>query len=70
MNIIENLRSIEYDKNEDNKFNIKSGIVWGHSKITNGCYPILYISKPKHLSREDFKYLLDHLKLSFRVEEK
>jgi len=63
MNILDKLRSVEFDKNRKKIFGIKSGIIWGHSKETNGCYPLLYISKPKNISKEDFEVLLDSLRI-------
>lgn len=61
--IIESIRSFEYDKNRKNIFGIKSAIVWGHSKNTNGCFPMLYISKPKGISKEDYDLLLDKIQI-------
>jgi len=61
MSIISKLKSIEFDRNKKHIFGIKSGILWGHSKLTNGSSPLLYISKPKHISQSDFEYLLDNL---------
>ena len=65
MNIFDRIRSFEFDRNETHIYGIKSGIVWGHSKETNSCSPILYISKPKGVSQEDFELLLDCLELKF-----
>lgn len=62
--ILDEIRSIEYDKNRKVIFGIKSGIVWGHSNNTNGCYPLLYISKPKHIEQKDFEILLDKLEIN------
>jgi len=66
MNILEKIKSFEYDKNRDKIFGIKSGIVWGHSKDTNGSFPMLYISKPKHVTQKDFDLLLDKIDISIR----
>jgi hypothetical protein len=60
-NILESIRSFEFDKNRKKIFGIKSGIVWGHSNKTNGSFPMLYISKPKSISQEDFELLLDKM---------
>lgn len=62
--ILDEIRSVEYDKNRKAIFGIKSGIVWGHSNTTNGCYPLLYISKPKHIKQKDFEILLDKLEIN------
>lgn len=55
----EKIKSIEYDKNENKIFGIKSAILWAHTD--KGTYPLVYISKPRHMSREDFKDVLDKL---------
>ena len=64
MNILDKIRSIEFDRNRNKVFGIKSGILWGHSKDTNGCFPLLYISKPKSISQEDFELLLDKITIN------
>ena len=66
MNILETIRSFEFDKNRKSIFGIKSGILWGHSNKSNGSFPMLYISKPKHISQEDFELLLDKIDISIR----
>lgn len=62
-NILETIRSFEYDKNDKKIFGIKSAIVWGHSSESNCCYPLFYISKPKHISEEDFKIIKNKIKI-------
>lgn len=64
MNILDEIKSITFDKNRTELFGIKSGILWGHSKDTNVSYPLLYISKPKQISQEDFEVLLDSIKIN------
>jgi len=64
MNILETIRSFEFDKNRKKIFGIKSGIVWGHSNKSNSSFPMLYISKPKSISQEDFELLLDKIDIS------
>jgi hypothetical protein len=66
MNILESIRSFEFDKNRKKVFGIKSGIVWGHSNKSNSSFPMLYISKPKNISQEDFELLLEKLDISIR----
>lgn len=66
MSILNTIRSIEFDKNRRRLFGIKSGILWAHSKDTNGSYPLLYISKPKHITQEDFEILLDNLIINIK----
>jgi hypothetical protein len=66
MNILESIRSFEFDKNRKKVFGIKSGIVWVHSNKSNSSFPMLYISKPKNISQEDFELLLEKLDISIR----
>ncbi len=70
MNILESIRSYEYDKNKTKVFGIKSAIIWGHSKNTNSSFPMLYISKPKNISQEDFELLLDSIDITIKEKEK
>lgn len=63
MNILNKLRAIEFDRNKNKVFGIKSGILWGYSNETNSSFPLLYISKPKHISEEDFEILLNNLEI-------
>lgn len=67
--ILDGIRSFEYDKNRKGIFGIKSGIVWGYSNKTNGVFPMLYISKPKNVSQEDFELLLDNIHISLTKPE-
>jgi hypothetical protein len=69
MNIFDKVKSFEFDRNRNRIFGIKSGIVWGHSKDTNGIFPLLYVSKPKHISQEDYELMLDSLELSFNIKK-
>ncbi len=64
--ILDQIKSFEYDKNKNKLFGIKSAIIWGHSNRTNGIFPMLYISKPKHISQEDYELLLDNLEISIK----
>ncbi len=63
MSILDTVRSIEFGQNRKNIFGIKSGIIWGYSNKTNSCSPLLYISKPKYVSNENFYLLLSKLKI-------
>jgi len=65
MNIFDKIRSFEFDGNRNKIFGLKSGIVWGHSRDTNGSFPLLYITKPKHITQEDFELLLSKLDINF-----
>ncbi len=68
MNILNKLklRAIEFDINRKKIFGIKSGILWGYSNETNSSFPLLYISKPKHVSDEDFEILLNNLEIKIK----
>ena len=65
-NILERIRSFEYDKNRNKIFGIKSAIVWGYSKEGSTTFPLFYISKPKSVSQEDFELLLDKIDIIIR----
>ena len=64
MSILDDLKSIEFDENRKHIFGIKSGIVWGHSNKSNTSSPLLYIQKPKHVSKEDFDLMLSNLEIN------
>lgn len=64
-NILQEIKSFEFDRNKKKIFGIKSGIVWGHSNTTNGSFPMLYISKPKGIKQADFELLLDKIDINF-----
>lgn len=64
MSIFDRIQSFEFDKNERKDF-VKSAIVWGHLKNENTCQPILYISKPKHITEEEFQELLNSIDIKF-----
>jgi hypothetical protein len=66
MTVLDEIGSFSFDQNREEKFGVKSGIVYGHSNTVNAIYPLLYISKPKHLSQEDFDLLLSKLDISIR----
>lgn len=70
MNILDTIRSFEYDKNKNKVFGIKSAIVWGHSNKTNSSFPLFYISKPKGISQEDFDAVLDAIEINLIVKSK
>lgn len=65
MSIFDNIRSVEFDRNKNKIFGIKSGIVWAHSNKNNGSYPLLYISKPKSISQKEYEELLDKIRIDF-----
>ena len=65
MNILNKIQSFEFDKNRGKIFGVKSAVIFGHSK-EGSSFPILYISKPKHISQEDYELLLDRLDIQIR----
>lgn len=65
MSIFDKIKSFEFDKNETKIFRIKSAIVWGHSSRTNGSFPILYIRKPKGITEEEYRELIDSINIQF-----
>lgn len=58
--------SIEFDRNKNRIFGIKSAILWGHKGST--AIPLMYFRKPKHMPQEDFDDLLD--RIDVRIFEK
>lgn len=62
--ILDKIKSFEYDKNRKRIFGIKSAIVWGHFEGVMS--PLFYITKPKHISQEDFDAILDRLEISIK----
>jgi len=66
MNILDKIKSFEFDKNRNKIFGIKSGIIWGNSHENNSIFPILYISKPRNISQEDFELLLNKIDITIR----
>ena len=64
--LINSLVSISYDKNRDGKWPLKSAILFGNHK-NNTSSPLVYISKPKHVTQEDFDEILDRLQISLQT---
>ena len=62
--ILTEIKSFEYDRNRSHIFGIKSAIVWGHSQNTT-VFPLLYISKPKNITKEQFEELLNCIDINF-----
>jgi len=63
MSIFDRLKSFEFDKNKNKIYGLKSAIIWGNDE--RGTSPILYISKPKHVSLEDYNELLNSIDIQF-----
>lgn len=70
MSIFDGIRSFEFDRNEKHVFGLKSGVIWGHSNKTNGSYPLLYISKPKSITQEEYEELLECIDIQFLNKKK
>lgn len=66
MNILDKIKSFEYDKNRCHILGIKSAVIWGHLKDSNSLFPLLYISKPRNISQEDYELLLNKIDISIR----
>jgi len=67
MTIFDRIKGYELDTNRRRNFGIKSAVVWGYSNTQNSCSPMLYISKPKHVSQEDFDLMLSKIDITFNV---
>jgi len=67
--IFDEISGIEIDPNLQHKYGLVSGIVWGNSIKVNGTYPIMYLTKPKHVSQHDYEAMLDSIKITFEYEE-
>ena len=46
---------------------VKSPIIWGHHGST--LFPLCYLTKPKHLSKEDWESFLDAFHFQLRKEK-
>lgn len=46
-------------------FRRKSGIIYGRRKDTNSYIPIMYLSKPKWVTEEEFQELLNAIDIQF-----
>ena len=64
MGILSTVKSVYFDRNEDKIFGIKSGILWGYSNRNNSMFPLLYFSKPKSVTEDDFKEILSRLEIN------
>lgn len=62
--ILDKIGYYEFDRNRSHIFGIKSAIVWGHE--FGRSFPLLYISKPKSVSQEDFEAMLERLEITFK----
>ena len=60
------IESIEFDKNENHIFGIKSAILWGNDGKCQT--PLLYLSRPKHISKDDYKKIIDNIHISVSVK--
>lgn len=56
---IKDLDSFEVDRT---KSVLKSVVVWGHKGSVIS--PLFYIQKPKHLTEEEFNYIMDKVEIN------
>lgn len=56
---IDDIGAIEYDRNKNKVFGIKSAILWGHKGST--ATPLMYFRKPKNMAQKDFDDILDRM---------
>ena len=70
MSIFNGIRSFEFDRNTKHIFGLKSGIIWGHSNKSNSSSPLLYISKPKSITQEEYEELLECIDIQFLNKKK
>jgi hypothetical protein len=42
----------------------KSISAWGYNKKTNSNSPLIYFQKPKWMDKEDFEFLIKHIKIT------
>ena len=72
MSILDKIRSIGFTFSPEQRkvFRRKSGIVWGNLSESNASFPLLYISKPKNISEEDFEEILSRLELNIMNKSK
>lgn len=66
MSKLKELHSIEFDYNENKVFGIKSAILWGHGNDGKS-FPLVYITKPKHITDEEYKQILYRLLISMKA---
>ena len=64
--IFDNLRGFEVYPNEDKIFGIKSAIIFGINKNENSSSPLLYLTKPKNITDEQYKELISRIKITFK----
>lgn len=65
--ITRRIKSYELDTNREQKYGIKSAIIWGYPKESpNSIFPMLYLSKPKNISQEDYEHLLTKIDITIR----
>jgi len=66
MSIFDRIKVFDFDKNRRGVFGIKSAIIWGHCRRPKSIFPVLYISKPRSISPEEFEELLDGIEIVLR----
>ena len=68
MSIFDKLSSFFIERNlktARKTFRRKSGIIFAMREGTGTFYPIMYLSKPKGVTEEEFQELLNHIDIQF-----
>jgi len=61
--ISEKFGRYEYDKNLEHRLGIKSGILYGYQPESVVVFPLAYISRPRNMNLEDFKWVLENIEI-------
>lgn len=61
------MKGLESYSIDNSKSIRKSVVVWGSEG--NISYPIMYISKPKHINQEDFDRMIEKMELLIHKED-
>lgn len=64
----------QFSMNRDLKDNFrvyrrKSAIVFGQKDESNIAYPIMYLSRPRWISEEDFQELVNSIQIQFAIKK-
>lgn len=60
--ILDDIDTIEFDRNKEQILGVKSAILWGHKG--SSATPLMYFRKPKNMPQEDFDNILDNLQIN------
>jgi len=67
MNILNKIKSFGIDRD---KLWSKFATIYANSAETNSIYPLIYLTKPKHISDEEYKDMLDAIEIKFIIKER